>query len=114
LRQHFPKSTEINRYTPEHLRAVEDEINHRPRRVLGDRSPAELFTALLASPDHQKGGAKGIRTAGNSCENIALICGDCSMVLLRNVSVCCGYASACYATYQCYHDLPDDKASKLC
>jgi transposase, IS30 family len=53
LRQYFPKSTDLNRYTPEHLRAVEDEINGRPRRVLGDRSPAELFTALLASPHHQ-------------------------------------------------------------
>jgi AcrR family transcriptional regulator len=41
------------RYTSEHLRAVEDELNGRPRRVLGDRSPAELFTALLASLDHQ-------------------------------------------------------------
>jgi IS30 family transposase len=53
LRQYFPKSTDLNRYTPEHLRAVEIEINNRPRRVLGDRSPAELFTTLLASPDHR-------------------------------------------------------------
>jgi IS30 family transposase len=53
LRQYFPKRTDLNGYTPEHLRAVEDEINGRPRRVLGDRSPAELFTTLLASPDHQ-------------------------------------------------------------
>lgn len=49
LRQYFPKGTDLNRYTPEHRRAVEDEINNRPRRVLGDRSPAKLFTALLAS-----------------------------------------------------------------
>lgn len=27
-----------------------------------------------------------------------LICGNYSMVLLRDVSVPCGYASACYAT----------------
>jgi transposase, IS30 family len=51
LRQYFPKGTSLSRYTPEHLRAVQDELNHRPRRVLDDRSPTELFTALLASID---------------------------------------------------------------
>jgi IS30 family transposase len=30
-----------------HLLAVENELNNRPRRVLGDRTPAELFAALL-------------------------------------------------------------------
>ena len=29
--------------------AVENELNQRPRLVLQDRSPAELFTTLLAS-----------------------------------------------------------------
>lgn len=53
LRQYFPKGTDLNRYTPEHLQAVENEINNRPRTALADRSPAELFTALLVSPDHQ-------------------------------------------------------------
>ena len=53
LRQYFPKGTSLTTYTPDHLRAVEYEINNRPRHVLGDRSPAELFTALLTSPVHQ-------------------------------------------------------------
>jgi len=53
LRQYFPKGTSLNIHTPDHLRAVEYEINNRPRHILGDRSPTELFTALLASPDHQ-------------------------------------------------------------
>lgn len=53
LRQYFPKGTSLTTYTPDHLRAVEYKINNRPRHVLGDRSPAELFTALLTSPDHQ-------------------------------------------------------------
>jgi len=51
LRQYFPKRTDLSIHGPEHLRAVEDEINARPRLVLADRAPAELFTALLASPD---------------------------------------------------------------
>ncbi|WP_240483256.1 MULTISPECIES: IS30 family transposase, partial [unclassified Mycobacteroides] len=53
LRQYFPKGTSLSTYTPDHLRAVEYEINNRPRHTLEDRSPAELFTALLTSPDHQ-------------------------------------------------------------
>lgn len=53
LRQYFPKRTSLDAYTAEHLRAVEDEINHRPTSILGDRRPAELFTALLTAPHHQ-------------------------------------------------------------
>jgi transposase, IS30 family len=53
LRQYFPKGTDLSIHTPEHLRAVEDEINNRPRHVLSDRSPAELFTTLLASAEHR-------------------------------------------------------------
>ncbi len=53
LRQYFPKSTPLNAYTAQHLRTVEYEINSRPWSVLGDRSPAELFIALLTSPDHR-------------------------------------------------------------
>jgi IS30 family transposase len=51
LRQYFPKATDLNAHSPEHLMAVENELNSRPRRVLQDCAPIELFTALLASPD---------------------------------------------------------------
>ncbi|MEV6096221.1 IS30 family transposase [Nocardia sp. NPDC051981] len=49
LRDYFPKGTNLKIHSPQHLLAVENELNHRPRRVLQDRCPAELFTALLAS-----------------------------------------------------------------
>jgi hypothetical protein len=49
LRDYFPKGTDLGTHTPEHLMAVENQLNHRPRRVLGDRTPADLFTALLTS-----------------------------------------------------------------
>ena len=49
LRQYFPKGTELCVHSPEHLVAVETELNNRPRLVLDDRAPAELFAALLAS-----------------------------------------------------------------
>ena len=51
LRQYFPKGTDLSVHAPEHLAAVEDELNRRPRMVLHDRAPIDLFTALLASPN---------------------------------------------------------------
>jgi IS30 family transposase len=51
LRDYFPKGTDLSIHSPEHLLAVEDELNKRPRLILHDRAPAELFTALLASND---------------------------------------------------------------
>jgi IS30 family transposase len=53
LRDYFPKGTELGKHSPKHLAAVEDEINQRPRITLQDRAPAELFTSLLASLNHQ-------------------------------------------------------------
>jgi IS30 family transposase len=49
LRDYFPKGTDLSAHSPQHLLAVENELNNRPRRILSDRAPAELFTALLAS-----------------------------------------------------------------
>jgi IS30 family transposase len=49
LREYFPKGTDLSVHSFEHLLEVEDELNNRPRLVLGDRSPANLFAALLAS-----------------------------------------------------------------
>lgn len=45
------KGTDLTVHRPEHLRSVEDEINRRPQMVLADRASADLFAALLASPD---------------------------------------------------------------
>jgi IS30 family transposase len=52
LRQYFPKSTDLSRHTPGDLARVEQELNTRPRMVLADRTPAELFDELLASQNH--------------------------------------------------------------
>jgi transposase, IS30 family len=49
LRDYFPKGTNLSIHSPQHLLAVENELNNRPRLVLNDRAPAELFDALLAS-----------------------------------------------------------------
>lgn len=47
LRQYFPKGTDLSVHTMEDLRFVEDRLNNRPRRVLGGRTPAQVFTDLL-------------------------------------------------------------------
>jgi IS30 family transposase len=49
LRDYFPKGTDLSIHSPQHLLAVETELNKRPRIVLNDETPADLFTALLAS-----------------------------------------------------------------
>ncbi len=49
----LPKGTDHAVHTPGHLRAVEDELNRRPRIVLDDRAPADLFNELLASSTGQ-------------------------------------------------------------
>lgn len=49
LRDYFPKGVSLAKHLPAHLLAVEHELNHRPRIVLQDRCPADLFATLLAS-----------------------------------------------------------------
>ena len=49
LRDYFPKGSDLSAHPPQHLFAVENELNNRARRVLRDRAPAELLAALLAS-----------------------------------------------------------------
>ena len=46
LRQYFPKSTDLSIYTPDDLRRAADELNGRPRKSLGWRTPTDLFDNL--------------------------------------------------------------------
>jgi IS30 family transposase len=49
LRQYLPKGTDLSIYTPADLKAIEDRLNNRPRKILGWRTPAEIFNAALTS-----------------------------------------------------------------
>lgn len=49
LRDYFPKGATLANHSLGHLLAVEEELKDRPRMVLQDRCPADLFAALLAS-----------------------------------------------------------------
>jgi IS30 family transposase len=48
LGEYFPKSTEITDEQA-YLDLVARELDHGPRRILDYRTPAEVFTDLLAS-----------------------------------------------------------------
>jgi IS30 family transposase len=43
LRQYFPKEMILTDVTDEQVQWAEDRLNHRPRKVLGFRSPHEVF-----------------------------------------------------------------------
>ncbi|MCX2750528.1 IS30 family transposase [Arthrobacter sp. MI7-26] len=47
LRQYFPKGTDLNAYGPEDLEHVAQELNARPRKTLGWKTPAESLRDLL-------------------------------------------------------------------
>lgn len=47
LRQYFPKGTDLSRWSAEDLEAVALALNNRPRKVLGWKTPAEVFTEQL-------------------------------------------------------------------
>ncbi|MGW1925301.1 IS30 family transposase, partial [Streptomyces massasporeus] len=49
LRQYFPKGTDLSRWSSTDLEAVALAINNRPRKVLGWRTPAEVFEEQLRS-----------------------------------------------------------------
>jgi IS30 family transposase len=49
LRQYFPKGTDLSRWSFEDLEAVALALNNRPRKVLGWRTPAEVFEDQLRS-----------------------------------------------------------------
>jgi IS30 family transposase len=51
LRQYFPKGTSLARHTRAHLDAVAAELNDRPRKTLGWRSPAQALAQILSQPD---------------------------------------------------------------
>ena len=52
VRQYLPKSTDLSGYSQEQLDAIADEINGRPRKALGVRSPLAVYRELLLSSSH--------------------------------------------------------------
>jgi IS30 family transposase len=49
LRQYFPKGTGLSGHSSEHLQAVAAELNSRPRKTLGWKTPAQALDEFLAA-----------------------------------------------------------------
>jgi transposase, IS30 family len=49
LRQYFPKGTDLSAHSPQRLREVADQLNGRPRKALGWKTPAEAMAEFLDS-----------------------------------------------------------------
>lgn len=47
LRQYFPKTTDFSKISESQIKAVQDELNDRPRKTLGWFTPHEKFAELL-------------------------------------------------------------------
>jgi IS30 family transposase len=43
LRQYFPKGSDLATYTSQDIQRAAEELNNRPRAVLGDKSPTQLM-----------------------------------------------------------------------
>jgi transposase, IS30 family len=55
LRQYFPKGTDISKWGPGYLDTVAAELNNRPRKRLGWRTPAEALDKLLSEQSNPPG-----------------------------------------------------------
>ncbi len=51
LRQYLSKCADLSRFDHADLDAIACELNHRPRRIHGYRSPAEVYAEHLNSGD---------------------------------------------------------------
>jgi IS30 family transposase len=49
LRQYFPKGTDLRAHSREHLEQVAAELNSRPRKTLGWKTPAQALDEFLAA-----------------------------------------------------------------
>jgi len=45
LRRYLPKGKDLATVTPKHLKALQDKLNHRPRKILGWKTPYEVFSS---------------------------------------------------------------------
>ncbi len=46
IRQYFPKGSDLSQVSVRQMRAVEQKLNSRPRKVLGFYTPSEKFYTL--------------------------------------------------------------------
>jgi len=47
IRQYFPKGSSMEEITAEQIMAVQNKLNHRPRKILGFKTPYEVFCGKI-------------------------------------------------------------------
>ena len=47
LRWEYPKGTDFNNVTDAQVRAVQDQLNSRPREVLNGQTPTEILDTII-------------------------------------------------------------------
>lgn len=47
IRQYLPKQTDFTKLKKEQIQFIQDRLNHRPRKSLGYKTPAEVFYATI-------------------------------------------------------------------
>ncbi|WP_455429519.1 IS30 family transposase [Nocardia beijingensis] len=52
LRQYLPKNADLRRFSQDDLNSIANELNHRPRKIHGYRSPAEVYADHLNRATH--------------------------------------------------------------
>lgn len=45
IRRYIPKGTDLRTISPKKLQAIQDRLNNRPRKILGFRTPYEVFSS---------------------------------------------------------------------
>ena len=50
IRQYFPKGTDLNKHSADRIAEVARELNERPRKTLGMRTPHEIFSRGVNAP----------------------------------------------------------------
>jgi transposase, IS30 family len=58
LRQYFPKGTDLSVHSAQHLVTVATELNNRPRKTLGWKTPAQALNDLLCDQQQPGGVAR--------------------------------------------------------
>jgi IS30 family transposase len=54
IRRFFPKGTDFNKVTEKELKIVQKKLNNRPRKILGYRTPSEVFKMELTNLNLKK------------------------------------------------------------
>jgi IS30 family transposase len=48
LRRYLPKGMDLSTVTPKQLKSIQDKLNHRPRKILGFRTPHEVLSSYCS------------------------------------------------------------------